>query len=237
MEVKLKLQKAGLECSLDIRFTDSSLVLPEEERQKISAIIRQESFEIARKAGKERFCMAIGRRVLELLENKMMTEKQEQTAQVFQFQIKLNEAEFSEETPATPDLDLAALLAQSKILMVEDNPLNIFVGQKFLQKWGIEVAVAENGKIALEMMQQSDFDLVLMDLQMPEMDGYETTESIRRLPEKRKATTPVLAISAALEKHVKDRAMHAGMNDFVLKPFNAEELHEKLTKYLLERRM
>ena len=86
------------------------------------------------------------------------------------------------------------------------------------------------------MLERNEFDLILMDLQMPEMDGYETTQKIRQMNDAHKASIPILAISAAGEKHVKDRVFEVGMNDFVFKPFDPEELQKKLTKYLLLRK-
>lgn len=209
-------------------------------QEEISRTIREESSDINRRSGEKGFGVAITRRLLELLDTKLMLEDQKVAGGEFHFRVQLQKSENSEEMnmSSKPDskTDPATVLPDSKILMVEDNPLNIFVGTKFLQKWGVDIHVAENGRIAMEMLGNDSFDLILMDLQMPEMDGYETTQRIRLLNDAWKASTPILAISAAGEKHIKDRAFEAGMNDFVFKPFDPEELQRKLTKYLLLRR-
>ena len=238
MEVRINLEsESGQEYLMEFEVKDSSLRVPGEVQKEIFQAISRESREITRRSGSKSLGLAITRRLLELLDDKIMLENQDRAGSTVHFQVKLNKPEISEEVnKSSQKKDPLSILPHSKILMVEDNPLNVFVGKKFLQKWEIELQVAENGKIALEMLEKNEYDLILMDLQMPEMDGYETTRKIRQLSDGHKASTPILAISAAGEKHVKDKVFEAGMNDFVYKPFNADELQEKLTKYLLLRK-
>ena len=241
MEAKLSLPvNSGAPYQMEFEVNESGFVVPKHAQEEIFRTISQESSDINRRSGEKGFGVAITRRLLELLDTKMMLEDQKSAGGEFHFRVQLQKPENSEEmnmsSKSESNTDPATVLPNSKILMVEDNPLNIFVGTKFLQKWGVDIHVAENGRIALEMLDNNSFDLILMDLQMPEMDGYEATQRIRLLDDARKASTPILAISAAGEKHIKDRAFEAGMNDFVFKPFNPEELQLKLTKYLLLRR-
>ena len=241
MEVKMSLPThSGQKYQMEFEVKENGFVVPKHAQEEIIRTISLESIEINRRSGGKGFGIAITRRLLELLDTKMMLDNQGIVEGAFHFRVQLRNTENSEEMPGSLNSnnksDPKLVLPNSKILMVEDNPLNVFVGTKFLQKWGVDIQVAENGRIALEMLQDNSFDLVLMDLQMPEMDGYEATLRIRQLEDMHKASIPILAISAAAEKHIKDRVFEVGMNDFVFKPFNPEELQEKLTKYLLLRK-
>ncbi|MGV8878619.1 MAG: ATP-binding protein [Sphingobacteriaceae bacterium] len=119
-------------------------------------------------------------------------------------------------------------LAHLKILVTEDNQVNILVIKKTLEQWGIVPEIAENGSIALKKLAQDDFDLILMDLYMPEMDGYETALSIRNLADKTKARIPIIALTASVNYNVIDKILAAGMNDYLSKPFNPQDLFKKL---------
>lgn len=241
MEIKLILPvNPGAPCLMEFEIEEAGLVISRQAQEEISRTIIRESSDINRRSGEKGFGLAITRRLLELLDTKMMLEDQNIAGGEFHFRVQLQKPEKPEEMNDSSNpksgTDPGTVLPNSKILMVEDNPLNVFVGTKFLQKWGVDIHVAENGRVALEMLATDSFDLILMDLQMPEMDGYETTQRIRLFDDLRKASVPILAISAAAEKHIRDKAFESGMNDFVFKPFNPEELQIKLTKYLLLRR-
>lgn len=116
-----------------------------------------------------------------------------------------------------------------KILLVEDNPMNQFVAGKFLSKWSCDVMIAENGNEAWEKIQAHEFDIILMDLQMPDKNGFETTREIRNSARAYK-DIPIIALTATAFLEEKNRALSAGMNDFVTKPFNPKELYEKILK-------
>lgn len=118
----------------------------------------------------------------------------------------------------------------SRILLVEDNPLNQQVGREFLQAAGLEVEVAENGLQALEALQGNDYDLVLMDIQLPDMDGLEATRHIRG--DSRFQDLPIVALTAhALESDTKI-SLEAGMNDHLNKPIQPEALYQSLLKWI-----
>ncbi len=121
-------------------------------------------------------------------------------------------------------------LAGRRVLLVEDNPINQEVGQGLLAETGVDVRVVENGKAALEMLEAEAFDLVLMDIQMPDMSGYEVTEILRRDP--RFDKMPVVAMTAHALKDARDAAAAAGMNDFLAKPIDPELFYAVLGKYL-----
>jgi PAS domain S-box-containing protein len=118
------------------------------------------------------------------------------------------------------------------VLLVEDNIINQKVGVKIMEKKGIHVSVAENGRRAVEILEKKHFDLILMDLQMPEMNGFEATQQIRSKMGPDLAHTPIIAITAAALQGEYEKCMAAGMNDYLLKPFEPNDLFDKM-EYLV----
>jgi len=122
-------------------------------------------------------------------------------------------------------------VAPTTILLVEDNALNQLVATKLLAKLGYEVAVAANGIEALAALEHANFDAVLMDCQMPEMDGYDATRELRR----REGTarhTPVIAMTAAAMQGDREECLAAGMDDYLTKPIRADALSETIGRWI-----
>lgn len=115
-----------------------------------------------------------------------------------------------------------------KILVVEDNKINQLVVAKMLTKIGVEVVTADDGLEALEAFEHAYFDLVLMDIQMPKMDGYRATAEIRKSTDARKRDVPIIALTASAFLTEKEKAKLFGMNDHVGKPFGPEDLMDKI---------
>ena len=130
--------------------------------------------------------------------------------------------------PATAVLESGVTdgLRKLSILLAEDNPMNQKLATRLLEKRGHQVTTASNGREALEALEQSTFDLVLMDVQMPEMDGWEATEAIRRREQSTGAHIPILALTAHAMKEYEDRCHQAGMDGFLTKPFQPTRLYE-----------
>ena len=118
------------------------------------------------------------------------------------------------------------------ILVAEDNMVNQFMLSKMLKDWNIDVEIVDNGRKALEKLKQKNYDLVLMDTHMPEMNGYTTAKTIRTdLPEPTRSI-PIISLSAATFDHEQQEAILAGMNDVLAKPFQPHELHSKISNLL-----
>lgn len=117
-----------------------------------------------------------------------------------------------------------------RVLLVEDTPFNQEIATAFLTEVGFDVTLAENGQEALETLEQSRFDLVLMDVQMPVLDGFETTRRLRS--QQRFRDLPIIAMTANAMKGDRNRCLQAGMNDYVSKPVSQEKLYETLAKWL-----
>jgi two-component system, sensor histidine kinase and response regulator len=119
-----------------------------------------------------------------------------------------------------------------RVLLAEDNPVNQRVASRLLEKRGHRVHVVANGREALDELDKETFDLVFMDVQMPEMDGFEATAAIRGREHGSKVRLPVIALTAHAMNGDRERCMAAGMDGYLSKPIRAQELDEVLEKYL-----
>ena len=128
--------------------------------------------------------------------------------------------------------EAAKLLVNKRVLLVEDMPLNQQVASEFLRNAKLRVVVADNGKEALDILEFSTFDVVLMDIQMPVMDGLEATRLIREQPQF--ATLPIIAMSAGVTLDEQEKCHAAGMSDFIAKPINPLYMLEKLRDLLIK---
>ncbi|GAB4222134.1 MAG: hypothetical protein Kow0062_18100 [Acidobacteriota bacterium] len=122
-----------------------------------------------------------------------------------------------------------------RVLVVEDNRINQLVASKQLTRLGHRVETAANGRLALDLIREQAFDLVLMDCQMPEMDGYEATRAIRELSDRERASVPIIAMTAHAMKGDRERCLAAGMDDYVPKPVRLEELRAAIERVVAER--
>lgn len=123
-----------------------------------------------------------------------------------------------------------APLPPMKVLLVEDEPINQLVTMKQLQRWGLAITLAANGQEALDSMQEKEFDVILMDVQMPEMDGITATAIIRKQEEESGKHIPIIAFTAAAMAGDKERFLEAGMDNYIAKPIDIEELYRLLQK-------
>jgi PAS domain S-box-containing protein len=130
----------------------------------------------------------------------------------------------------SPVLNLSKI--NKKILVAEDIELNQFLVKTMLESWGGSVDIAVNGKEAVDKVKENSYDLILMDIQMPEMDGITATRYIRELPDNEKAQIPIIAFTANTLQGDAKLYRDAGMNDYITKPYAEEKLHEKINEVL-----
>lgn len=128
------------------------------------------------------------------------------------------------------DESVEEALAGAKVLLVEDNEMNQELAAELLQNVGVEVAVADNGQAALELVKTEAFDAVLMDCQMPVMDGYTATQEIRKLPEL--THLPIIALTANVMAEDLEQVKACGMNDHIGKPINVSQMYSTLARWL-----
>jgi CheY-like chemotaxis protein len=131
-------------------------------------------------------------------------------------------------TPTFPNSETAL----KRVLLVEDNPVNRMVAETMLAQFAVEVHTAENGLEALEMYDQWPYDLILMDLQMPVMDGLEATEHIRKQEARSGKHTPIVALTANAMEGDRERCLQGGMDGYLAKPVTLEGLEEEMMRVL-----
>ena len=123
-------------------------------------------------------------------------------------------------------------LGNLKVLLAEDNEVNQLLAKSILQYWGLESRIATTGTEVLQLINTEEFDVILMDIQMPEKSGIEATTEIRNLLDPKKKNIPIIALTANALKGEESKYRAAGMDDFLTKPFKAKELHEVITRVI-----
>jgi len=142
-----------------------------------------------------------------------------------------------QQAPELPGLaTYSATLSGYKILLAEDNKMNQIVAIEELKGLGLSVEVAENGQDAVNLWQENDFDIILMDMHMPQLDGLEATQWIRRLEKEKGNNSPIPIIALTASAMITDyhRCIKAGMDDHIVKPFEPSTLADMLSKYLID---
>ena len=179
--------------------------------------------------------LAITKSLIEQQGGKMGLKSKEGEGSVFYFDMIFvtNDGHSPIEEQGTP----TANKEDFRLLLVEDHQLNQVVARKTLEReWpGIQIVIAENGQIALDRLQEEDFDIILMDIQMPVMDGYEAIKRIRNDFHPPKSTIPVLAMTAHTHLMEGNQFRQYGWDDYVLKPFRPEELYGKIRTHVHKR--
>ncbi len=174
--------------------------------------------------------LAICKKIIEMQGGNISVESEIGKGSEFSFDLplKISANESVTETQIFSDELMAELVRDKKVLFVEDNKLNVLLGATILKKWKINHDVAYNGLDALELFKKNNYDVILTDIQMPDMNGLELTGEIRKFPDNFKSRTPIMALTANVMKEDRDIYLNAGMNDVVLKPFLEKNLIEKI---------
>jgi PAS domain S-box-containing protein len=224
--------------SLDFRIIDTGIGIPEDRQAKVFEEFTQASYDVSLKYGGTGLGLAICQKLLELHGSKMEVRSRPGEGSTFSFPLRLKvsqEAEASS-SPALAGSPNAQSLKGLKLLVAEDNSVNVFVLTQFLRRWGVDFEVVGNGQLAVQKVQETHYDLVLMDLQMPVLDGYEATRTIRRLSDERLQRLPIIALTASTRIGLEDRVESAGFTDFAGKPFKPEDLFAKLALHGMKSR-
>ena len=233
LDVKLLDQKDNA-CKIRLRILDTGIGIPESKLQRIF-----ESFEQADN-NKRRYegtglGLTIVKQLVELQGGSITVKSRINEGSEFTvdmtFRLGKNQQE-SDLTVKYQEIE-AQDFSNIAVLIVEDNKVNQLLVKNMLKKFGYEnIDTAENGLIALNKLKEQDYDLILMDIQMPEMDGYEITHEIRTRLRKEIRNIPVIAITADASEKERAKAKASGMDDYVIKPYTPEELYFTILKYV-----
>jgi signal transduction histidine kinase/CheY-like chemotaxis protein len=218
---------------LNLHFTvsDTGIGIDDDHVDKIFKSFEQAYSDTSRKFGGTGLGLSISKKLVELHNGKIWVESEKGKGSRFHFTIAYTMAAGKVENAnaETTNTNITEALKGINILLVEDNQFNAVVAQEELEDAieGVTIELAENGAIAVEKLRSSHFDIILMDVQMPVMNGFEATKAIRNL-DNEKAHTPIIAMTANVLKEEVDLCYQAGMNDFIGKPFDTKELLNKI---------
>jgi signal transduction histidine kinase/ActR/RegA family two-component response regulator len=212
---------------ITIRFSvqDTGIGIKPEQFEKIFESFEQADNSTTRNFGGTGLGLSISKQLVGLFGGNLQIESEYQKGSTFWFDIdvELNKAIVPHETEPVSAKNLNGV----RVLVAEDNKVNRMVLLTFLKKWNVQFTETENGLLALEEYRKNEYDLILMDLEMPEMDGYTAIKEIRKLDN----ATPVIAFTAALYDNMAADLKNKGFNDYLHKPFNPIDLYNKISKY------
>jgi signal transduction histidine kinase/ActR/RegA family two-component response regulator len=214
-------------CTIHFAIRDTGVGIAEQNLEHIFMPFSQASSSITRQFGGTGLGLAITSQLLTMMNSEIKVHTQLGKGSEFHFTLDfpyLLNMETEDESMTIIEHDLRF----AHILLVEDTPFNILFATQLLEGWNTTVDVAENGMIAVEKMRFHKYDIVLMDLQMPEMDGYTASRKIREFNDH----TPIIALTASVSTDVRERINQSGMQDYIAKPFNPDELFLRIRKYL-----
>lgn len=219
-----------LRCRFEV--ADTGIGILPEKLSTIFEFFSQADTNTTRKYGGTGLGLAITRKLVELQNGTIEVLSEVNKGSSFSFELTFEVAIMDGNREVKASGNLQHSLKGIRILLVEDNKINQMIAGKFLNRWDAVVVIAENGKEALEKSLESKFDIILMDLQMPELDGYETSRLIRARADDYSLNIPIIALTASAYNEVKDGVMLSGMNDIINKPFIPDELNRIVHEYV-----
>jgi signal transduction histidine kinase/ActR/RegA family two-component response regulator/Flp pilus assembly protein TadD len=208
--------------------TDTGIGIPISKQSLVFQSFTQADSNTTRKFGGTGLGLSICKRILENLNSKLQLESEVGKGSRFYFTINFEVSRSASVGKSNNTASIENSIQGKRVLIVEDNMMNIMVIRQFLHKWGVVTEIALNGKEGYNRLQESNFDAILMDIHMPEMDGIEATQLIRKMPDERKRNIPIIALTAENEMQFRQKVYEVGMNDYIFKPFNPDDLRERL---------
>jgi PAS domain S-box-containing protein len=230
LSVKLLAEEKG---KYSVRFAvkDSGIGIEADKLETIFEHFTQADNDITRRFGGTGLGLTITKGLLHLMGSKIDLESVPGYGSTFSFALTMDKGK---DQPAVATNHVPDKLANDEtinVLLVEDNRINQIVALNFMQQWGVSVDIANDGFEALNMITRKSYNMVFMDLQMPGMDGYEASRKIRAMEGSYFKDIPIIALTAAAMSGMRDKVMETGMNDFISKPFDPEELRLKVAKF------
>ena len=238
------LAQAGDEWKIRFSVRDTGVGISPEAQERLFSPFEQADGSTTRRFGGTGLGLSIARELVQLMGGEVGVESEPGRGSKFWFTARLQAAGRQQQMAPTPQQAVVASRGveqtlkdrhrNSRVLIADDNRINQELATELLRLVELQVEVADNGRIAVDMARRGGYDLILMDMQMPEMDGLEATRLIRTVPEL--DATPIVAMTASAFGADRDACLAAGMNDHIGKPVNPATLYEKLLRWLDESR-
>ena len=214
---------------LHFSVADSGIGIPLDKQEFIFDAFRQADGSATRRHGGTGLGLAISRRLVEMMGGRIWVESEPRKGSTFHFTTRFGLMKENQDSAKQIPEDHYHVAGETfTILLAEDNPVNQKVAIRLLEKQGHVVVAVNDGKQALEALDQGDFSLILMDVQMPEMDGLEATAAIREKEKGNGEHIPILAMTAAAMRGDSDQCLAAGMDGYILKPVKPDDLYSAI---------
>ena len=223
-------------CTIEFCIEDTGIGIASGEQGKIFEGFSQANKSISSNFGGTGLGLAISKKLIELQGGKLSMKSQLGVGSEFTFYLTFETIAY-DSLSIKPNQSLNVKsdnLNGMKVLMAEDNNINVLVLRRFLEKWGVNYEVAANGKIAVQKIKETEFDLILMDIHMPEMDGEEATKIIRADANEKIKSIPIIALTANASVEIQHKLLANGFTNYISKPFNPDNLFKLLKKYYFQ---
>ncbi len=220
--------------SINLRFSidDTGIGIPADKTETIFESFKQADKDTARKYGGTGLGLSIVKKILDAQNGKIWIESEPGKGSSFIFDLTF-EIPNTEKIIATTTITYHQLNGVN-ILLAEDNMVNQLLANDLIAEWGAQIDIADNGEIAVNKFRQKKYDLILMDVQMPVVNGLEATEIIRKYSDESISKIPIIAMTANAIKGDNEKCFSAGMNDYITKPFKPLDLNNKIWQYISE---
>jgi len=232
------LSSEGDRSTVKFSVIDTGPGIPKEKQLGIFDAFTQGDSSTTRRYGGTGLGLAICRQIAELMDGNVGVKSTLGEGSQFWFTVSLKVPEQVQKLQELPDESSSVLkelsASNNRALVVEDNMINQLVAKKILEKMGFEVDVSENGVEAIEAVQKTNYAFVLMDIQMPEMDGYEATKKIREMEKQTGRHLPIIALTASAMDVDRELCIQSGMDEYVAKPVNRADLFKALNSAIPE---
>lgn len=233
--VDIRISQSKIEngkATLNFAVEDTGIGIPDKKQKIIFDSFSQANSKTTRLYGGTGLGLAITRQLLEMQGSKIELTSVEGEGSTFYFQLTLPVGTAMNKKTVS-NRQTQSFSSDNKVLLVDDNAINVVIAKRFLNKWKLEVDVATNGQEAVDMVSKTDYGLVLMDISMPIMDGYEATKIIRNMEADKYQLLPIVALTASVFDALKYQAIEVGMNDYLSKPFKPQALYNMIEKYII----
>lgn len=207
---------------------DTGVGMSQEKQQIIFEAFNQGETATTRRFGGTGLGLTISKKIVSMLGGELRVESEPGIGSHFYFTVQMPIGHDNRTFVNEKKVSKLRSLKGSRVLVAEDIPINMTITHKFLERWDVTIQEATNGKEAVECFRENEYDLVLIDLDMPVMDGYQALAEIRKIDQH----IPAIAFTAAVLPNMHEHLKSKGFNDFLQKPFRPEDLHKKISLYL-----
>ena len=225
-------RKDDVEATIEIAISDTGIGIAEDKLDNIFEVFQQADGSTTRKYGGTGLGLAISKKIIKLMDADLMVESKEGQGSTFYFILRLplakptNQINIAREE-AKVEKGAGDNWGNIKVLLVDDDVINLKLASKMLEPTGCKISIANNGQEAVDKAQAEKYDVILMDMQMPVMDGLEATKALR----KKGIDTPIIALTANAFESDRDECIEAGMNDYLSKPLKRALVIESISKW------